>query len=796
MYSSERFIVVDADLAADDNDGVRAWTRQSAVATMNTIAWLDARLPSGEPIASAGVLWRRGISYLHSQGQIDDARLHRELQAANESGHAAAEGLARIAQDVDHFVIVVDASAVEPDLVAELETDFVALLSRTTHVRGILIRPQTSAEISPVSSDASVSSRPAQPPCNGAYAGLWQIAAFDAAQTFIRATSDAPYLDIRLAKALTGQDDVVAQLDLMAQQGIGAWRAAPDGKRTFHYSDVVREWSQSAAESSSDDRRKHSTAAIIARWLLEERFEPPSALAFAVRSGDIDLIAAAGLRTFPFTPDASEVTTDLIRRLPRSEQLAHPMLALWIGVQLALQPDGAERAITQFRVAGTRGNVGGRTLPRTERMILMGMQAYVLRRAGRASASRSKARSAYRKAAKLIVNGDVDVSLNQIFVTVVHQVGVSLLYAGESEEAGDLYRLLFEYCEENGLGHRRNSSASVLAFIAADGGATREAERWLEQVTEDDWPSAWRTGYTRTYFDLAEMLIAINRADLPRLESVLARFIQFESETEHWDVVVFAQVCAELIRGDASAALTWFNERVRERLADTTHPWIRERLRRLRLMLQAAGTHPRQEIPGRVSAAEGAAHAALEALIATREGNAERAVAKVVSAGLTAQTPLEQSFATIASLLVARYSDYSIDFSSARAKLHVLCEIHGLHFPLVFLAESEREALISDSGIGVTAQHALHAVLDKLPTCVQADDAWGVRRSLLTRQELAVLRALCDHTARADIAQQLHLSLNTVKVHLGSVYRKLGVHSRAEALVAASLLGVLPEDRQ
>ena len=46
---------------------------------------------------------------------------------------------------------------------------------------------------------------------------------------------------------------------------------------------------------------------------------------------------------------------------------------------------------------------------------------------------------------------------------------------------------------------------------------------------------------------------------------------------------------------------------------------------------------------------------------------------------------------------------------------------------------------------------------------------------LLTDSELAVLRFLPSHLTNQEIAEALFLSINTVKTHLRSAYRKLGV---------------------
>jgi LuxR family maltose regulon positive regulatory protein len=62
----------------------------------------------------------------------------------------------------------------------------------------------------------------------------------------------------------------------------------------------------------------------------------------------------------------------------------------------------------------------------------------------------------------------------------------------------------------------------------------------------------------------------------------------------------------------------------------------------------------------------------------------------------------------------------------------------------------------------------------------------------LTPAERRVLEQLPTHLTEEMIAQQLFVSLNTVKSHLRSLYRKLGVRSRADAVERARSLGLLP----
>lgn len=60
----------------------------------------------------------------------------------------------------------------------------------------------------------------------------------------------------------------------------------------------------------------------------------------------------------------------------------------------------------------------------------------------------------------------------------------------------------------------------------------------------------------------------------------------------------------------------------------------------------------------------------------------------------------------------------------------------------------------------------------------------------LTARELEILQLLVEGASTTEISQLLHVSMNTVRTHVKAVYRKLGVHSRAQAVVAAERLGL------
>jgi LuxR family maltose regulon positive regulatory protein len=61
----------------------------------------------------------------------------------------------------------------------------------------------------------------------------------------------------------------------------------------------------------------------------------------------------------------------------------------------------------------------------------------------------------------------------------------------------------------------------------------------------------------------------------------------------------------------------------------------------------------------------------------------------------------------------------------------------------------------------------------------------------LSQRELTVLRYLSSRLTYVEIAAALFVSLNTLKSHVKTVYRKLAVACRADAVAAGRHLGLI-----
>ena len=68
--------------------------------------------------------------------------------------------------------------------------------------------------------------------------------------------------------------------------------------------------------------------------------------------------------------------------------------------------------------------------------------------------------------------------------------------------------------------------------------------------------------------------------------------------------------------------------------------------------------------------------------------------------------------------------------------------------------------------------------------------------SPLTQRELEALKLVAKGYGYAEISALLGVSVHTTATHLRSVYSKLSVHSKNEAVYEATLLGLIPAPSQ
>ncbi len=78
-------------------------------------------------------------------------------------------------------------------------------------------------------------------------------------------------------------------------------------------------------------------------------------------------------------------------------------------------------------------------------------------------------------------------------------------------------------------------------------------------------------------------------------------------------------------------------------------------------------------------------------------------------------------------------------------------------------------------------------IASRLAERIAIDEAAG-----LSERQLEVLHFLASGARNQEIADQLYLSLRTVKFHIENLYRNLGVRTRTEAVRVAKERSILP----
>ncbi|MBK9941176.1 MAG: hypothetical protein IPP13_06115 [Kouleothrix sp.] len=223
----------------------------------------------------------------------------------------------------------------------------------------------------------------------------------------------------------------------------------------------------------------------------------------------------------------------------------------------------------------------------------------------------------------------------------------------------------------------------------------------------------------------------------------------------HYRAARALQARLSLESGDLAAAQRWADQCRRDEQACPHLQWVREQLLVARLML-----------------AQGQAAAARELLAqlleAARQGRHPRCELEILV--LLAQAYAAQDHAQAAQLTIVT--------AIGRAASE--------QYMRLFLDEGPALAELLRACLPALRDPAQLAYLRRLLRAYAAErTAPGGPAEPLSPQEQRVLSLLGAGRSNPEIAAQLVISINTVKAHLKSIYRKLGVRNRTEASAAA-----------
>ncbi|MFF9564700.1 response regulator transcription factor [Leifsonia sp. NPDC014704] len=460
-----------------------------------------------------------------------------------------------------------------------------------------------------------------------------------------------------------------------------------------------------------------------------------------------------------------------IQALPRGSLTGRPLLTLLAGhtdpTALPHRAGGLRRVGESIAALQDTGS----DLRRIDRAILLADQAQMHLALGRAQSAAAAARGAATELEHL----SAEDRRNADTVSGLHtHVGTSLLYTGNSGEALAAF--------ERGLAHAHPlatgpslGSVVMLALLNArngDGGEAREhirtARSRVGQLGHDD----------AMLLSVAEAILALDDLDQDAAREHLADAAVDLRTTPHWMPYAVTAATLELVCGHPGRGLAHLDQTIGGRGPEGRSVAVRASLATARAVLELALGHPDsaeavlERDAGEVEKRIGAARVQL---FLGRHGAALQQLRPLSNAVLTTRRRAEAVALEAAALL--RFSDED-RVTSVVDHLGAIIERSGLLLPLALLPAADL-ARVSHALTALGYDETLE--LDRIGTLVRGNGP----DIPLTPRETAVLATLLQHPSHSAIAAALNVSVNTVKSQLRSVYRKLGVSTRDEAIAVA-----------
>jgi LuxR family maltose regulon positive regulatory protein len=415
-----------------------------------------------------------------------------------------------------------------------------------------------------------------------------------------------------------------------------------------------------------------------------------------------------------------------------------------------------------------------------DRAIILTNQADLHRMLGRPDRARTSARAAL---AELEALPDAEARGNETVDGLYAQLAASLLDTGADADALD--------GAERGLLHAQTLGDSpapalfaTLAGLDAATGDLAAAREHIHAARSQDRPLR-RDDVV--LLRLAEAMVALDELDAPAAEAYLAEAgieARVEAEAEaspgaHWMPAILIAAMVELVSGYPGRGLARLEQSARARGPEGRTDAARRALAPLRAVLQCALGHPDAAAAildrDAGSSVVGCIGRARLELMRGRHGAALQQLRPLSGSVMSMRQRAEASALEAAALL-----RFSTQRRTAAVVDHLgaMLQHSRLLLPLALLPASDLVRVSAALTTGGYGDLVTHDRLRSLLYDLEAEDP-------LTPRETAVLATLLEHPSHAAIAARLNVSVNTVKSQLRSVYRKLGVKTRDEAIALA-----------
>jgi LuxR family maltose regulon positive regulatory protein len=591
--------------------------------------------------------------------------------------------------------------------------------------------------------------------------------------------SAADIVDEPLARELSGDPRATAFLDAAESYGFGAWTTTRSNRR-FAFAPFAR-----ALLRRELERRYPRDVPELRRTVVEWSVRvgrPAEALRLAIEGDDVVLARRVVMSSWHDLLNHGRAVRRILGPLPLSRLRDEPLLVMLLAVCYNAVRVRRLRGLQLFRIAVTAANSARTDLSSADRLFIWVAESVALRMLG----MHERAATVAVRAVRLLA--DTPEEEKEPYATQVPllcaQLGISLYYGGSQRQAIECFAYGAAVAAA-GESEHAISNLSMLSGIHALNGDLPEARHYVQLIREGEWNRTYLDGYQGTFYRVAEAILAIEESDGARAASHVAAFVPHRATSEHWIAMATVEALLALRLGRAAMGATQLESLVELRGREGHSAAARRSLSRVRALLDLARgkTHSAKAVLQR-DAPEDRFETHVErarlALVDGRPRDTLRILSQITVRPSSARLRASASALRTAALLSTGGE------AAALAEAHnlgaQLCD-RGLRLPLALLPPADTRAV--QELLQLAAHCPIEPVESVLPETVSGP--------ALTERELIVLRALTSGASLTTIATELGVSPNTIKTQVKSVYRKLGVAGREEAIAAANARHLLAD---
>ncbi|WP_223692350.1 LuxR C-terminal-related transcriptional regulator [Leifsonia poae] len=578
----------------------------------------------------------------------------------------------------------------------------------------------------------------------------------------------APAVDRFLASRLTGVADAGPMLARFEREGLGEF----DEHGMFSFHVLVRLALEREAERDLDGGEVRSLRRVAASDFADRRGWALTAVELSVRAGDTARIWPIVAQNFSDLINHHDAELERVVSLLSPEQIAADGT---VGIVLAIVQSEHE-AMPSFtlveRVDTALAELAARRPP------VDAVEAFY-RRLSEFAGLRSARRYTQAVLAGTQVVGILDAMtpddrrrIGPAAGAGMIQIVITNVLEGRMRQAAVLAERLAADTHPGRRLHRR----ALVGYIHALRGEMVQAGTMTDQMAESR-IAQWRATVPATGWYIAESLMRIERNDVTGALETIAEIDARIARVEHWPYLLWVRAYIRLVAGEAEVGLDELAHALAVNGARAASDTALAQLVGIRsdLNIAAGRLETARSLLETCSDSRSAHLAIARARLALATGDAGAALLVESLAKFDDATPRQRLDALLLVSVARARSGHRTESVAALKRAIAIADLQGLRSPFALVPRAELAALIAEEF--PSSGELLDGRADPFGRALAAVS--------LTDRELVVLRRLATDATLRQIADELFVSLNTVKTQVASVYRKLDVASRDQAAAEA-----------